>query len=74
MFKPSNLAGLYSTLYLGYSVIAAKAGIGLNSIYFETIEKQYKYYTNLSGIISLGLLTLTVPVTTIDALWHFETG
>ena len=21
---------------------------GLNSIYFETIEKQYKYYTNLS--------------------------
>ena len=22
--------------------------IGLNSIYFETIEKQYKYYTNLS--------------------------
>ena len=23
-------------------------GVGLNSIYFETIEKQYKYYTNLS--------------------------
>ena len=22
--------------------------VGLNSIYFETIEKQYKYYTNLS--------------------------
>ena len=22
--------------------------LGLNSIYFETIEKQYKYYTNLS--------------------------
>ena len=22
--------------------------IGLNNIYFETIEKQYKYYTNLS--------------------------
>ena len=22
--------------------------VGLNSIYFETIEKQYRYYTNLS--------------------------
>ena len=22
--------------------------VGLNSIYFETIEKQYKYYTNLT--------------------------
>ena len=25
-----------------------KCVFGLNSIYFETIEKQYKYYTNLS--------------------------
>ena len=30
--------------------------LGLNSIYFETIEKQYKYYTNLACQIRKGIL------------------
>ena len=28
--------------------------LGLNSIYLETIEKQYKYYTNLSSMALLA--------------------
>ena len=37
---------LNRNIYFFYFVL--KSHFGLNSIYFETIEKQYKYYTNLS--------------------------
>ena len=37
--------------------ILARGLLGLNNIYFETIEKRYKYYTNL---VCHGLCLLAV--------------
>ena len=33
---------------LKFTITNSMVRVGLNSIYFETIEKQYKYYKNLA--------------------------
>ena len=43
-----NLGLMYPYQLLVAVTKKKENSVGLNSIYFETIEKQYKYYTNLS--------------------------
>ena len=65
--QQDNTTGVNKPTIMVMVIVALFGLLGLNSIYFETIEKQYKYYTNLS--CQLGLLWTPVIIVRISQLF-----